>query len=59
MIEVSCQVFSLVLALQGRTDDFGRQVTMSTVFEGYEKQYCGKFANLLDGEQKKKKISEI
>ncbi|KAH6806407.1 vesicle transport V-snare 13 [Perilla frutescens var. frutescens] len=41
---------------------------MSTVFEGYEKQYCQlsanlskkcASANLLDGEQKKQKISEI
>lgn len=27
MIEVSCQVFSLVLALQGRTDDISRYNT--------------------------------
>ncbi|KAH6829662.1 vesicle transport V-snare 13 [Perilla frutescens var. hirtella] len=41
---------------------------MSTVFEGYEKQYCQlsanlskkcASANLLDGEQKKQKVSEI
>ncbi|KAA8547960.1 hypothetical protein F0562_004389 [Nyssa sinensis] len=52
----------------GWTEFVGALDTMSEVFEGYERQYCELSANLskkcasaslLDGEQKKQKVSEI